>query len=324
LIRELFEQEARRVRRAFLFVALVLLTSACGCTTDAPRYIPLGIDTSGGRYSPARLAGSVNNNAIRETSGLARSGGNSDRLWLLNDGGSPSVLHAIGLDGSYQHGSRLPAARNRDWEDLAAFSVNGRHWLLIADVGDNGGRRDFVTLYVVEEPGSTSDLDVTRQIRVTFPDGPRDCEAVAVDPLNQSILLLSKRSIPAVLYTIPLLAEAHDKPLVAERMGSVTSIPQPTTQDLERALPDKSWHWQPTAMDISQDGATAVILTYRAAYVFDRSSNESWIAALQRQPVRLDLGGLELAESVAFSNDGSSIYITAEGHNPPLIRFDKN
>lgn len=260
---------------------------------------------------------------MREASGLARSGRNGNRLWLLNDGGSPAALHAIGLDGSYLHRSKLLAARNRDWEDLAAFSHNGKDWLLIADVGDNSGRRDFVTLYVVEEPGATSDINVARKIHVTYPDGPQDCEAVAIDAVNESILLLSKRSIPAVLYAVPLLAEADDQPLVAKRLGTVASIPQPTGTDLERAVPDKSWHWQPTAMDISADGTTAVILTYRAAYVFGKSAEETWIAALQRQPVRLDLGGLELAESVAFANDGESIYVTTEGRNPPLIRFDK-
>lgn len=323
MIRALFEQEARRTRRAFLCGTLLSLLSASACTTDAPLFSPQGIDTSGGRYSPARLAGHISNKDVHEASGLARSGLSEDRLWLLNDGGSPSAIHAIGIDGSYQQSSELLAARNRDWEDLAAFRHEEKEWLLIADVGDNVGRRDFVTLYIVEEPDAVSAVDAVREIRVTFPDGAKDCEAVAVDVVNETILLLSKRSIPAVLYSVPLQAVAGNQPLVAERLGPIASIPQPTAQDLERALPDKNWHWQPTAMDISADGRAAVILTYRAAYVFSRSAAEKWFAALQRRPVRLDLGGLALAESVTFAGDGNSIYITTEGRNPPLVRFDK-
>jgi hypothetical protein len=110
---------------------------------------------------------------------------------------------------------------------------------------------------------------------------------------------------------------------LAKLLGEVASLPQPTARDLERALPDKIWHWQPTAMDISHNGETVMILTYRGAYLFPRHTGEDWIDALQRPPVPLDLGGIALAEAAAFGYKDRSIFVTVEGRRPMLYRYDR-
>jgi hypothetical protein len=262
---------------------------------------------------------------IIEASGLASSRRSEDRLWVVNDGGSSPVLYALGTDGHHQQSIRLRGARNLNWEDLASFSHEGKDWLLVADVGDNEANREYVSLYLVEEPDTDADSITApvREIRVTYPDGPLDCEAVAIDGRDGQIVLLSKREIPAILYAIPLDAVATAEPLLATRLGSVTGIPQPSETDIERALADENWHWQPTAMDISGDSSLAVILTYTAAYVFRRFPGDSWIAAFAREPLRLDLADTPLAEAIAFGAGGNSIFVTTEGGNAPLLRFDQ-
>ena len=108
---------------------------------------------------------------------------------------------------------------------------------------------------------------------------------------------------------------------MAVRLGEVASIPQPGREDLDRALMHQDWHWQPTGMDISADGMSAVILTYRAIYLFRREAGQSWIAALQSNPASRSLGDVREAEAVSFAASGLEIFVTVEQRHAPLYRF---
>ena len=266
--------------------------------------------------------GNLQNPAIQEASGLARSHRNEDILWTMNDGGSPPILYAIGTDGSDQGSVHLRNATNVDWEDIASYEIDGKSWLIVADVGDNENVRDSVTLYIVEEPLTSQEITApAKVISFVYPDGPRDAEAIAVDTEQEQILILSKRTVPAVLYAIPLYASPEES-VVATKLGEVSSIPQPGKNDVYTGDPGFVWHWQPTSMDISADSNSAVILSYVALYQFEKTAGDSWIDAMKSVPVRVDLGDIELAEAITFSKDGHSIFITAEKQNPPLLRFD--
>jgi hypothetical protein len=267
--------------------------------------------------------GSLQNSKINEASGLAQSLRQDDRLWTLNDSGDSATLYAFAEDGS-DHGSViLHGAVNDDWEDLASFKFSGRPFLLIADVGDNFSNRDKVSLYIVEEPDPmTGEVTPSWQIDFNYPDGPKDAEAVAVDESSHVAYVLSKRTIPARLYSIPLTPDSvgENTLATANYLGTIDSLPQPTEDDLDQALARKSWHWQPTAMDFSPDGKSAVILTYRAVYLYQRQGGESWIDALQRSPVTYDLGDIKEAEAVSLG-DGK-IFITVEAPGAPIYRID--
>ena len=152
--------------------------------------------------------------------------------------------------------SRSLDASNRDWEDIASFTLDGVAYLLIADIGDNDGKRKDVRLYVVEEPKpGKSKVDYAWRLDFEYPEGARDAEAIAVDVENRQVLVLTKRDIPALLYSVPLVPESK-KRQTATRLGAVGSLPQPTRSEIEFAAKTDSWHWQPTSMDIS-DGRDA-------------------------------------------------------------------
>ena len=288
----------------------LIFLSACATSSNEPS---LGVATQTGR---------MENTDIREASGLALSRRQDGLLWTINDGGSGPVLYALSIDGTERGTVQLANARNVDWEDMASFELDGTAWLLVADVGDNLGKREQVTLYIVAEPDlSTQDAVSSRQISFRYPDGPRDVEAVAVDANEQRVYLLSKRSIPARLYSLPLATadSARSEIVTATYLGTVASIPQPTQDDLDRALTAQNWHWQPTAMDFSADGSMAVILTYPAAYLYDRQNGESWLDALQRSPVRLALGSIKEAEAAVLGQE--SIFVTVEAKHAPIYRI---
>jgi len=292
-----------------LVCALVLLA---GCQPTADSNAPESLLT---------LSGQLQNSAIDEASGLAPSRRDPDILWVINDDG-PAVLYAIDATGAARGKTKVSKASNRDWEDLASFTLQDTPYLLIADIGDNEARRKDVTLYVVEEPDiDDGEAKIAWQFDFRYPDGPTDAEAIAVDADNERILVLSKRDIPAVLYELPL-RPIKDKKVVAKRIGVLASLPQPRRQDVTAAPLLKDWFWQPSGMDINADGSAAIIVTYDAVYYYPRDPNQDWQSALSQPPFGLSLGRIKNAESIAFSSDGNAAFITTEKKHAPLLRVD--
>ena len=271
--------------------------------------------------STPELTGQLEDAGIAEASGLARSGFDETLLWTINDGGSEPRLHAIGLDGADRGALDIAGTENVDWEDLGFFIREGEPWLVIADIGDNESRRDFVSLHVVAEPSGATDHNVaSRKLRFRYPGGARDAEAIAVDQYGERVLILSKRTVPAELYAVPLDGESEGI-LTADKIADLDSLPQPTDEDLRLALPNRDWHWQPTAMDVSADGRVVAIMTYRAVYFYERDPAEPWWQTLARDPAVTGLGDIREAESLSFDATGDFVYLTIEASHAPLYRI---
>lgn len=280
------------------------------------------IDGAPERESPIEVVGRLDYKSLNEASGLARSGRDDSLLWTMNDDG-PSEIFAMGIDGSKRGKVELRKAANRDWEDLAAFELDGQPYLLVADIGDNSGRRKDVRIYVIEEPDPDDNkVSVAWEFDFTYPEGPRDAESIAVDIDRERILVLTKRDIPARLYSLPLRPESDAKRIIADYLGPVDSLPQPQRSDVTTARVTNDWYWQPTSMTISADNRSAMILTYGAMYYFRRSENEAWEYAFRRPPQGLSLGRLPGAESITLGPAGDFAYITSEGRRAPILRID--
>ncbi|MCH8059662.1 MAG: hypothetical protein IIA11_04300 [Proteobacteria bacterium] len=292
-----------------LLICVSILLTGCADADKLPQ---------GG--SPIEVTGYLQYESLDEASGLARSYKNADQLWVINDDDGP-ILYAINTIGAKLGKVNLVKASNRDWEDLASFSLEGQAYLVIADIGDNLRRRKIVTLYVVEEPDiDQGKTDVAWRIDFSYPEGPTDAEAIAVDVAGRRILVLSKRNIPAVLYAVPLMPDTNDT-VIATRLGEIDSLPQPSQRDTRNAA-DSGWYWQPTAMDISADGGSALILTYRGIYHYSRNNDEPWIDTLRNRPLGLNLGKYRNAEAIAFAPNDNLAFVTIEKMHAPLLRID--
>ena len=303
--------------RRILFLAIVL----GGCSEPSADSVP------NDRRAQLIVAGQLQSDELVEASGLARSHRDPALFWSVNDGGSKARLYAFDGSGFHRGRVKLDGIKNRDWEDLSSFAIDGTPYLLVADTGDNDGKRKKVSLHVVLEPDLADDDKVKTEpawsIDFRYPDGPRDVEAVVADPANDRVVLLSKRDWPPVLYEVPL-HPSSDGTSVAKRLGAIESLPPPTRQDREQAVFTKEWHWQPTAMDLSPDGRLAVVLTYRAVYLYHLDPERSLYESLSGQAYGFGLGNFRNAESVAFSADSNSIFVTLEGRHAPLLRIDIN
>lgn len=280
------------------------------------------------RFDPPRLAALVTDARVAEISGIAASRRDDELLWVHNDSHAGSVLFALGTDGRIRAEVAVEDGANTDWEDLAAFTLDGEPMLLIADTGDNGGLREELALVVVPEPELVAGEAVASVrprwvLRFRWPDGPRDCEAVAVDVPAREVLLLSKKRVPAQLFRLPLAPPVDPATIaVAEQIASIPGIPQPTAAELARDPGFWRYRGQVTAMDVSPDALHLVLLTYRDAYVYSRQPREAWRTALARAPRPLGLPRLPQAEAIAFDRAGRTIWLTSERLPAPLIRVD--
>ena len=266
---------------------------------------------------------------LDELSGLAPSRRSDDLLWANNDSGAAPELEAIDRRGTRLGTLRIVDAAARDWEDLASFTHDGQAWLLIADVGDNEAVRHDVVLYVVPEPARAdlrpdrpAEARVAWRIPFAYEDGPRDCEAVAVDAEAGRIFLLSKRTQPPALYWLPLRPAPATAPCLAKKLTPVRAFPPPN--EAQRLIPAPSGRFRamPTAMDFSPDGKLAAVLTYGDVWLFPRAPGQSWAEALGGTARRLAPHDLVQAEALCFSRDGRALFVGGEGKGSALLRYD--
>ena len=268
----------------------------------------------------ARLAGLITSKELDEVSGFAASHAHEDVLWAINDSGNPARLYAISLRGQTLAHFDVAGAKNIDWEDLASFDLDGKHYLLVADTGDNGGLRKSITLYVFEEPAELANgtLRPAWTIRARWPDGPRDCEAVAVDAAAGKVLLVSKKRKPPELFQLPLAdpGKAWREP---RRIGRLNGVPA-ADPELAHSEPTMAKLFsQVTAADISPDGRTLAVLTYGSVLFYQREKGEDWGAAVARDPEAHDVPLIPQAEAMAWSAGGGGLYASGEFNPAPIF-----
>ncbi len=267
-------------------------------------------------------SGRISDRHLEEISGIAVSRINKDILWVLNDSGNSPSVYALNPAGKLICTVDIKGVSNNDWEDIASFEYGGKPYILIADIGDNFAKRSKCFLHFVEEPdlknfkeNSSLSIAPSWSITYTYEDGPRDCESVAVDTVNEKILLLSKRNVPPVLYELPLKKDKH---AVAKRLTEIVPLPQRNDEIMDFGIKTN----QPTGMDISADGLSAVVLTYGNAFYYTRKPAEEWQDVFKTSPKEIIVPHMQQAESICFSRDGSSIYITTEQLPAPLYKID--
>jgi hypothetical protein len=293
---------------------LLLVAIACVSLAGCSRNPDKASVSSGGS-----LSGVLLDSQLAEISGLAASRRHRDVLWLHDDGGNPARLFAVNTSGDRVATLRVDVTKT-DWEDMAAFRLDGRDYLLIADTGDNGGLRRTLQLHVLEEPARLENarLKPTWSIAFRWPDGARDCEAVAVDERNRQILLISKKRQPPDLFALPLRPQSGVQ--TAVKLGTLAGVPQPTAEELRSNPREARVMNQVTAADISPDGRALAVMTYRDLLLYPRQLEEPWAKAVARLPKVTALPWLPQAEAMGWATDGKGLYVTGEFIPAPLYR----
>lgn len=278
-------------------------------------------DDGNGDEPVARLSGALLDPQLDEISGLAASHRHPGVLWLLDDGDNPARLFAVS-----EHGRRLATfpvegVTKTDWEDLAAFRSGGRPYLLLADTGDNGGLRRTLQLHVFEEPAQLRNtrLEPVWSIAFRWPDGARDCEAVAVDARRGQILLVSKKREPPELFALPLRPSGEEV-LTATLLGELAGVPRATAQQRKQS-PRARYDAHVTSASVSPGGDVLAVMSYRYLLLYRRTAQQDWGAAVAQPPRVSELPWIPQAEALGWSVDGGSLYATGEFVPAPLYRI---
>lgn len=244
----------------------------------------------GAEARPAVLS-SLTDPRIDESSGLVMSREDDELAFTINDSGSDPVVYAVDISSGDTVGTATFTGAPSDTE---ALSIDRDGTLWVADTGDNDRKRTDVALYSLPELGRSDEgtVEATRY-PLTYPDGPRDVEALAVNPVTGEKFLLTKGLLGGEVYAVP-------DDLVADEPNEVTVL-------------DPSVPGVITDAAFTVDGRYVIARDYSSAYLLDPTTWET--VASTRLP------SVEQGETLATEASGRSYLVGSEGAGSDLIRI---
>jgi hypothetical protein len=317
-----------KVKIVLTLCLIALLTTACQeDSTKASRRQP-AIET--GAVSkvygqPVHLA-DLEDKSLDESSGIVASRRNANLFWTHNDSGDGPFLYAFDRAGEKRGTWRVMGADAYDWEDIAAGpgAQKGQPYLYVGDIGDNGKDRREIIVYRILEPVVTEDdADTNRiepqqtepaeEIRLRYPDGRHDAEALAVHPTTGDLYVITKtRSATAAASVYKLAAPFSTSTINTLEKVSEVSVPSLTPGMI-------------TGGDISPDGSKLILCDYFNAYELSLPENSrgKFDSIWKQTPAVVRLGERQQGEAVCYRLDGRAILATSEGRPSALIEVER-
>jgi hypothetical protein len=245
----------------------------------------LALPAAGQQVQGAEVAVRLEDPRILESSGLTLSRRHPAVLWTHNDSGGGPELYAVGSDGRTLATLTLAGVEARDWEALAAGRDDrGRPALFVGDVGDNQDLWPEVAVYRVTEPARLRDATVPAvRYRLRYADGPRDAEALLVDPRTNRLYVATRNSDGGGLYRAPSRLRTGRVNL----LHRVARVPPVVTDGA-----------------FAPDGRSFVLRDYQSVYVYTTPGHRVGELPLPPQ---------YQGESLTVSADGHSLLVGSEG-----------
>lgn len=232
---------------------------------------------------------------ITESSGLAASHAHPGVYWTHNDSDDGPYVYAV----DSRTGRTVATITLRgvgDPRDVEAISVGPDGNVYVGDIGDNlNGSWDHVWIYRFPEPKQLRNATVrATQFTVKYADGPRDAEAMMVDPKTGRVYIASKNEDGGGLYAGP---------------AKLT----PSGTNVFRRIGEVPWV---TDGAFAPDGRELVLRSYFGARAYVWKNGRLGADHRVRAPIQGQ------AESVTYTADGSALMFGSEGEESGVERVD--
>lgn len=285
--------------------------AALGCglavLVTAPALMAVAAGTSAGAAAPTATPEATRAYpapGLAEASGLTASVLHDGVVWIVEDSGEP-IVRAYDESGVQVGSVRFEESDvfggdNRDTESLA---MGPGPTLWSADIGDNNAVRETVLVHTTPEPAELDDRVVTAaSYRFRFPDGPRDAEALLVDPVGGRIYIVSKRILGGALYAAPadiVVGQTHELEYVQDIPGWLTG---------GEFAPGGSF----VALRTLGRHTTSI------ATIYDVVRDPDGGPVRLEQRAEIALPEQRQGESLAFTADGTALLVGSEGRAEPI------
>jgi hypothetical protein len=254
--------------------------------------VALALPAAAQEVEGAEVAVRLEDPRILESSGLALSRRHPGVLWTHNDSGGGPQLYAVGSDGRTLATLTLAGVAARDWEAMAAGRDDrGRPALFVGDIGDNQDLWPEVAVYRVAEPARLRDATVpATRYRLRYADGPRNAEALLVDPRSNRLYVATKDPDGGGLYRAPARLRTDQVNLLQR----VARVPPLVTDG-----------------GFAPDGRSLVLRDYQGAFVYTSPGRR--VAAFPLPPQYQ-------GESLTVAADGQAVLVGSEGLHSEVWR----
>jgi hypothetical protein len=282
--------------RTLVLLIGLLATASCKLEVD---------NVFSAQFSSEPTATPITPGQIDEASGMVDSRSMPGNLWVQEDSGNPAQLVLLGYDGSIKGRVNVPTYANRDWEELSIGPgpQDGINYLYIGDIGDNNSQNVISQIYRMPEPANLqTPITQIERINFRYPDGPRDAEAMFVDPQTKDIFIVTKRENNSRLYRLPYPQNINEV-AVAESLG-----------ELQLTFA--------TGAAISPDGTEILVRTYTQIFYWKRNAGQTVADAMQRNsnrqlPYRLEPQG----EAICFDKEAKGYFTLSEKRGDATVNL---
>ena len=266
-------------------------------------------------FANAVTNGIVDIAGLTEASGVVASHNNANVLWTHNDSGHPAQVFAIDTQGRLLGTYGIPG--NTDNEDIAIGPgpVPNVSYLYVGDIGDNSSdRTNGIKIYQIPEPfvyerqytnPVTRTMKGARTITLTYPDGPRNAEAMFVDPITGDLFIATKETTSR-LYTAP-----------KSQMDTNNAFNLTFVRTINFTVP--------SAADISPSGNEILVRRENVANLWIRTNGESISDAFSGTaysiPVTGTANGEPNGEAIGFDWVGSGYFTLSDSTSIQPLRY---
>jgi len=264
-------------------------------------------------YFKTQIAlGELTDPQLKEVSGItpAYQEGN---LWVHNDSGDGATIYLIDRQAKLLKKFSLEGVSVVDCEDIDRVKIGDTYFLVLADIGNNAGKRTWTCLYVFPEPQADDPGLIPkksiRAIFLKFPGQQRlDAESIMIDPIDKMLYVISKREFRSTVYGAEVFTNVKQQYFTLNRIAEL-----PFTFA--------------TASAIDQTGTQLLVKNITHIFYWQRNRSESWKQVLQRKPAILPYQVEPQGEAIAFDSNGTGFYTISErpfGLKSYLYFFERN